>query len=69
VPRRKQLVRRCANGSVRPEAHVAAEINVDNKDGPQFHRFVTFYFTNFLPYLSNFYLRKGLWYAGRGSGS
>jgi len=31
----------------------------DSATGPQFRRFVTFYFTNFPPQLSNFYLRKG----------
>ena len=34
-------------------------LNKETDDGPLFRRFVTFYFTNFLPQLSNFYLQKG----------
>jgi len=43
----------------RSEATAIITTNNASASGPLFRRFVTFYFTNFPPHLSNFYLRKG----------
>lgn len=59
VTRGKKDVRYRADGRVRTEGRVTVKSINDNVDGSQFCRFVTFYFTNFPPYLSNCYLRKG----------
>jgi len=52
-------LRRRSNGSRKHESRAAGNNNKEGSDGPQFRRFVTFYFTNFPTQLSNFYLRKG----------
>jgi len=67
VRRRAESQRREEDGDVRgTKAHirrskVTAITTTNNAStiGPLFHRFVTFYFTNFPPHLSNFFLRKG----------
>jgi hypothetical protein len=56
---RNKEKRQADDGGGRTDAKL---INAKNKapaNGPQLRRFVTFYFTNFPPQLSNFYLRKG----------
>lgn len=40
-------------------AEQVQEQDTDQTEGVSLKRFVTFYFTNFPPHLSNFYLRKG----------
>lgn len=68
-PPRKEQVRRRSEAAVDPhqkrhgeddnqEAARGSEGIRDQSVESQLKRFVTFYFTNFPPHLSNFYLRK-----------
>jgi hypothetical protein len=57
--RGRQKDNRRADGGVKPEAHLVTANKKATKAGTSIRRFVTFYFTNFPPQLSNFYLRKG----------
>jgi len=53
------VLNRRADGGGKPEVRAVDVPNKESVDDPQFQRFVTFYYTNFPPQLSNFYLRKG----------